>query len=54
MAPTTTTFVFSIFQPIWKTKHVLETQFYKLSIFTCMMIYFQNGGYIQDGLFTDF
>jgi hypothetical protein len=33
-------------------KHVLEAKFHML--FFCLMIFFQNGGNIQDGVFLDF
>jgi hypothetical protein len=59
MAPTTTIFDLRpqllYFQPIFKTKHVLETQFYKLSIFYLFDdYYFQTGRNIQNGVFRIF
>jgi hypothetical protein len=55
MVSTTTIFVFGPqLQPIFKTKHVLEAQFYKLSIFNFDDFSFQNGGNIKDGVFQIF
>jgi hypothetical protein len=57
MAPTTTIFALGpqllYFSTHLENKTYLEAQFYKLSILLDDF-YFQNGGYIQDGVFQIF